>query len=74
MGASFVRRAVAYPTAPTHGCCQSVPITVYRTFDGITVNYIAAGNGRTVIIERGDKFTDVVEKIFASRKKSGSEK
>lgn len=74
MAASFIRRAVVNPTAPTHGCCQSVPITVYRTFDGITVNYIAAGNGRTVIIEHGDKFTDVVEKIFTYRKKSGSAK
>ena len=70
---SFVRRATI-TEKPMHGCCQSVPITVYRTFDGITVNYIAAGNGRTVIIEPGDKFTDVVEKIFTSRKKSGSAK
>lgn len=67
MAAPFVRREVDPPQS--NSCCQLVPITVYRTFDGITVNYIAAGNGRTVIIERGDKFTDVVEKIFTSRKK-----
>ena len=70
---TFARKAVI-TEKPIHGCCQSVPITVYRAFDGITVNYIAVGNGRTVIIEPGDKFTDVVEKIFTSRKKSGSEK